>query len=40
MRDKEKLQDYRFMPELNLPPLRIYDDLYPPPVDADPDQVH
>ena len=25
MRDKERLQDYRFMPEPNLPPLRIYD---------------
>jgi Asp-tRNA(Asn)/Glu-tRNA(Gln) amidotransferase B subunit len=23
MRDKEKKQDYRFMPEPNLPPLRI-----------------
>lgn len=25
MRDKEVLQDYRFMPEPNLPPLRLYD---------------
>ncbi|XP_014680431.1 PREDICTED: glutamyl-tRNA(Gln) amidotransferase subunit B, mitochondrial-like [Priapulus caudatus] len=25
MRDKEMKQDYRFMPEPNLPPLRIYD---------------
>ncbi|KAF2356820.1 Aspartyl/glutamyl-tRNA(Asn/Gln) amidotransferase B subunit [Trinorchestia longiramus] len=25
MRDKEGLQDYRFMPEFNLPPLRVYD---------------
>ena len=25
MRDKERLQDYRFMPEPNLPPLRVYD---------------
>jgi aspartyl-tRNA(Asn)/glutamyl-tRNA(Gln) amidotransferase subunit B len=23
MRDKEKKQDYRFMPEPNLPPLRL-----------------
>ena len=26
MRDKEVLQDYRFMPEPNLPPLQLYDD--------------
>lgn len=26
MRDKEIKQDYRFMPEPNLPPLRLYDD--------------
>ncbi|CAD5111419.1 DgyrCDS728 [Dimorphilus gyrociliatus] len=39
MRDKEKLQDYRFMPELNLPPLRIYDDLHPPPPNSDSDQI-
>jgi len=25
MRDKEKLHDYRFMPEPNLPPIRLYD---------------
>ena len=25
MRDKEMKQDYRFMPEPNLPPLRLYD---------------
>ncbi|XP_031415911.1 glutamyl-tRNA(Gln) amidotransferase subunit B, mitochondrial [Clupea harengus] len=25
MRDKEDFQDYRFMPEPNLPPLRVYD---------------
>ena len=24
MRDKERLQDYRYMPEPNLPPLRLY----------------
>lgn len=24
MRDKEKMQDYRFMPEPNLPPLRLH----------------
>jgi len=24
MRDKERLHDYRFMPEPNLPPLRLY----------------
>lgn len=26
MRDKEKILDYRFMPEPNLPPLHLYDD--------------
>lgn len=26
MRDKEKLHDYRFLPEPNLPPLRLYND--------------
>ena len=25
MRDKERLHDYRFLPEPNLPPLHIYD---------------
>ena len=25
MRDKEKMLDYRFMPEPNLPPLVLYD---------------
>lgn len=25
MRDKELLQDYRYMPEPNLPPLRLFD---------------
>jgi len=24
MRDKERLHDYRFMPEPNLPPLKLY----------------
>lgn len=28
MRDKEAKQDYRFMPEPNLPPLRLCDDSY------------
>ncbi|XP_054709079.1 glutamyl-tRNA(Gln) amidotransferase subunit B, mitochondrial-like [Uloborus diversus] len=27
MRDKEALQDYRFMPEPNLPPIRLSDDV-------------
>ncbi|XP_023219244.1 glutamyl-tRNA(Gln) amidotransferase subunit B, mitochondrial-like [Centruroides sculpturatus] len=27
MREKENVQDYRYMPEPNLPPLRLYDDL-------------
>lgn len=26
MRDKELMQDYRFMPEPNLPILQLYDD--------------
>ncbi|KAG9344059.1 hypothetical protein JZ751_012538 [Albula glossodonta] len=40
MRDKEGLQDYRFMPEPNLPPLIVYDrERAPPPAGADPAQV-
>ncbi|XP_031230093.1 glutamyl-tRNA(Gln) amidotransferase subunit B, mitochondrial isoform X2 [Mastomys coucha] len=38
MRDKEGKQDYRFMPEPNLPPLVLYDDTSLPP-DADSQQV-
>ncbi|XP_023654864.1 glutamyl-tRNA(Gln) amidotransferase subunit B, mitochondrial [Paramormyrops kingsleyae] len=38
MRDKEGLQDYRFMPEPNLPPLLLYDQQTAP-MDADPTQV-
>lgn len=34
MRDKEKQQDYRFLPEPNLPPLRLYDNETIPPVDS------
>ncbi|XP_072240971.1 glutamyl-tRNA(Gln) amidotransferase subunit B, mitochondrial [Leuresthes tenuis] len=36
MRDKEGLQDYRFMPEPNLPPLVVYEDnaSLPPGIDA------
>ena len=30
MRDKEKVHDYRFMPEPNLPPLHIYNDVTMP----------
>ncbi|XP_035274742.1 glutamyl-tRNA(Gln) amidotransferase subunit B, mitochondrial isoform X2 [Anguilla anguilla] len=40
MRDKEGLQDYRFMPEPNLPPLVVYDSqTAPPPPGTDPGQV-
>ncbi|KAG7458791.1 hypothetical protein MATL_G00224360 [Megalops atlanticus] len=40
MRDKEGLQDYRFMPEPNLPPLLLYDsETAPPPQGVDPQQV-
>lgn len=38
MRDKEGKQDYRFMPEPNLPPLVLYDDTSVPP-GADSQQV-
>lgn len=45
MRDKEKLHDYRFMAEPNLPPLRLYNnDDIPPGVSTDQivniDEVH
>ena len=29
MRDKEKILDYRFMPEPNLPPLHVYETVMP-----------
>ncbi|XP_054636213.1 glutamyl-tRNA(Gln) amidotransferase subunit B, mitochondrial isoform X3 [Dunckerocampus dactyliophorus] len=35
MRDKEGLQDYRFMPEPNLPPLTVYEDDASVPPGAD-----
>ncbi|XP_019717936.1 glutamyl-tRNA(Gln) amidotransferase subunit B, mitochondrial [Hippocampus comes] len=35
MRDKEGLQDYRFMPEPNLPPLMVYEDSASVPAGAD-----
>ncbi|KAM8764034.1 glutamyl-tRNA(Gln) amidotransferase subunit B, mitochondrial [Rhynchonycteris naso] len=38
MRDKEGKQDYRFIPEPNLPPLLLYDSASLP-ADADPQQV-
>ncbi|XP_069098753.1 glutamyl-tRNA(Gln) amidotransferase subunit B, mitochondrial [Pleurodeles waltl] len=38
MRDKEGKQDYRFMPEPNLPPLIVYDSRSLPP-SVDPQQV-
>ncbi|KAL6466838.1 hypothetical protein MHYP_G00246420, partial [Metynnis hypsauchen] len=39
MRDKEGLQDYRFMPEPNLPPLFIYEDEASVPAGVNPTQV-
>ena len=39
MRDKEKLHDYRFMPEPNLPPLRLYRDCDLPGLNLDEGQV-
>ncbi|ELW50433.1 putative glutamyl-tRNA(Gln) amidotransferase subunit B, mitochondrial [Tupaia chinensis] len=39
MRDKEGKQDYRFMPEPNLPPLRLYDDASSPPAGTASQQV-
>ncbi|KHJ48263.1 PET112 family, region [Trichuris suis] len=38
MRDKEVRQDYRYLPEPNLPPLRLYDESNPPPANLPPDQ--
>lgn len=39
MRDKEGLQDYRFMPEPNLPPLFVHESEASVPAGADPAQV-
>ncbi|KAM6971938.1 glutamyl-tRNA(Gln) amidotransferase subunit B, mitochondrial [Aplochiton taeniatus] len=39
MRDKEGLQDYRFMPEPNLPPLTVYQEVGAVPRGVDPLQV-
>ncbi|ELU14023.1 hypothetical protein CAPTEDRAFT_197011 [Capitella teleta] len=38
MRDKEKVHDYRFMPEPNLPPLHVYNDVTAPSC-LDPSQI-
>ncbi|XP_041729219.2 glutamyl-tRNA(Gln) amidotransferase subunit B, mitochondrial isoform X2 [Coregonus clupeaformis] len=39
MRDKEGLQDYRFMPEPNLPPLMVYESCSTAPPGVAPSQV-
>ena len=39
MRDKEKLHDYRFLPDPNLPPLRLYSNTHSPPSNTSIDQV-
>ncbi|XP_024115379.1 glutamyl-tRNA(Gln) amidotransferase subunit B, mitochondrial isoform X1 [Oryzias melastigma] len=39
MREKEGLQDYRFMPEPNLPPLIVYEDNASLPTGIDPSQA-
>ncbi|XP_048053679.1 glutamyl-tRNA(Gln) amidotransferase subunit B, mitochondrial isoform X1 [Megalobrama amblycephala] len=39
MRDKEGLQDYRFMPEPNLPPLFVYESEASVPAGVDPTQA-
>ena len=38
MRDKEIRQDYRYMPEPNLPVLRLYDKENPAPINLADDQ--
>ncbi|CDW61089.1 glutamyl tRNA(Gln) amidotransferase [Trichuris trichiura] len=38
MRDKEVRQDYRYLPEPNLPPLRLYDECNAPPANLPSDQ--
>ena len=39
MRDKEKVHDYRFLPEPNLPPLRVYTDSHTPPAETPSAQI-